>query len=226
MKFKNFLLYISLIFLTFSCTENDELNEVDFNNLEKNRYDDLEVTDFPVDVYQSEELKNSMVDFVSKIELYYEKDMSFKDLKDELDPENGLKNMKPEGETLLRQAYNYIISNASNNDIDGKALVDALIAAFAYDNAINNKKITNITSSDLETISKNLFGLENDYDDNFNFKGGCKWYQVGCHLNWLVDTIAEWWNTEAPGDGGATNGEIVIGVATTLSAIVGIIVLL
>jgi len=222
MKLKNFLLCLSIIFLSFSCTENDETNEADFNNLEKNRYEDLEVTDFPVDVYQSEELKISMADFVGKIELYYEKDMSFEDLKNNLDPENGLENMKPEGEILLRQAYNYIVNNTSYKDIDGKPLVDALIAAFAYDNAINNKKITNITSTDLESISKNLFGLENDYDDNFNFKGGCKWYQVGCHLNWLVDTISEWWNTEAPGDGGATNGEIVIGVAATIASIITI----
>jgi hypothetical protein len=217
--------------ILFSCIENDEMINPDYNTLEKDRSEEidvseLDVTEFPIDVYQSEELKNSMIEFVGRIDLYYEKDMTFNDLKEALDPDNNLRDMTPEGETLLRQAYTYIVNDTSNNDMDGEPLVDAFIAAFASDNTINSKEITNITQSDLDTISKNLFGLGKDYDNNFDFKGGCKWYQVGCHLNWLVDTIAEWWNTDAPGDGDATNGDIVKGVASTLATIVGLILLL
>ncbi len=113
MCYEIFLFYIYFILfgltLTLSCTDENKLvDDVQINNAEdKSDVDDLDLTPFPINVRESVELKNSMIDFVNNVKLYYEENMTYTEFKFALDPENGLSEIKPEGESLLNQAYIY-----------------------------------------------------------------------------------------------------------------------
>ncbi len=49
---------------------------------------------------------------------------------------------------------------------------------------------------------------------------------IGCHTKWLANTIAEWWNTPAIGDGGMTNGQVLAGIVAVVGGLTGIIILI
>lgn len=66
-------------------------------------------------------------------------------------------------------------------------------------------------------IFADLFGLDEDYIEAYGKKGGCKIFQFGCHAKWLVNTVVDWWNTPAIGDGGMTNGQVLAGIASVIN---------
>ena len=225
MKFtKNYLLLLLSLFVLASCSE-DKLNDQTSKKLEYN--DNLvktsespNTTPFP-EVQQDERLRESMVSFVDAIEPFYETGMTYSNLKSALDPDNSLSNMKSEGDALLHQAYTYLKNDTRDINMNGDKLLDAF-AATLQNPSVAEKDFMDVTEEDYESISRHLFGLSSEYD--VETYGGCKWYQVGCHANWLIGEIGEWWNTPAPGDGDKTNGEVVVGISTALGIIFGFVI--
>jgi hypothetical protein len=159
-----------------------------------------------------------MVSFVDAIDPFYKQGMSYGDLKSALDPDNSLSNMKSEGDVLLKQAYTYLKNNTRDSNMSGDKLLDAFAETLKNEEVVN-KDFNDITEQDYEIINRDLFGLSNDYE--VTTYGDCAWYQLGCHANWLINEIGDWWNTPAPGDGDKTNGDIVLEIATVIGIIFG-----
>lgn len=168
-----------------------------------------------------------MSQFTNNLKPFYESGMSYNDFKFALDPRNGLSNIKPAGDNLLNEAYNYIVNDTHESNMDGNLILLSFINAFENnDTLLDRKGFDEVDDNDYDLIFRDLFGLTSSYEvPNLN-KGGCKWYRIDCHVGWLIGEISEWWNTPAPGEGGLTNGQVLAGTIAATAAFVGLILLL
>lgn len=210
------ILFIGLFFI--SCTKDSVENE-NFQETIYSKSNDS-TTPFPDVLKKTDSLRQSMASFVQGVDQYYEKGMTYVEFKNALDPDNGLSNMKKEGNELLNQAYTYLDQDTKEKDMDGEIMLIAFASAIDYNEAISSKDFNNISNEDYEIVFKELFGLPSDYEIPSSAKGGCPWYRVDCHVGWLIGTIAKWWNTPAPGDGGMTNGGVVSAIVAVCLAII------
>lgn len=199
-------------------------NEVDIERIKEM------VTPFPIDdVYNSAEAKESMASFVNSISEYYVKGMTYQEFKHSLDPYEGLVNIKPEGDVLLQQGFNYIVGNIEPSEMSGRHIVDAFFSGVSYyeESLTHSLDFNLIDDEEYDSIFSDLFGLDQSNVEAYATNGdGCKWYQIGCHTKWLANTIAEWWNTPAIGDGGMTNGQVVASIVAAVGGITGLIILI
>lgn len=215
------LLYIVLACTMFSCSNNGIEVEEKNDFYEFNDSSLLKKNDFVIDTsFVVKESKDAMISFVNSVEEFYKVGDSYENFKAALDPSEGLSDITNEGNELLFQAYQYIVSNTDEEDMSGETLILAFnqILLRAKDNNIDKWE-----DIDFEEGSIWLFGL----DENSPFlrnalmaKGGCKWYQLGCHLA----SIWNWFTSTASG-GGMTNGTAIVAAIAVFTGIAGIIAL-
>lgn len=208
--------------------QNNEFLEKSSNKVDVEKIKEM-ITPFPVDdVHNSAEAKESMASFVSSISEYYVDGMTYQEFKYSLDPYEGLVNIKPEGDVLLKQGFNYIVGNIAPSEMSGRPIVDAFFSGVSYyeESLPHVLDFNLIGEKEYDLIFSDLFGLDQSNIQAFGSDGGCKWYQLGCHAKWLVNTIAEWWNTPAIGDGGMTNGQLLAGVVSMIGSLTGLIILI
>lgn len=170
-------------------------------------------------VYVVDETRNAMISFTNGIKAYYEEGMSYSDLKYALDPADSLVDITTKGDALLFEAYSNIANNVSEEDVDGIKITEAL--QFILQNSLD-QGYTNTKEVDFESGSKILFGLDANY--GLAAKGGCKWYQIGCHLSNLWNWLTADANGDAPGT--TTNGSALstaIGIVSGIISIIGAI---
>jgi len=162
----------------------------------------------------------AMISFVDNVKLSYEHGYDYEDLKGALDPKNHLKNISKPADDLLFQAYIYIVEETPREEISSKKMIMAAISIFETDQELvtNPEQINQVAASD-------LFGLPDDYEVTTN-SGGCKWYQVGCHL----DSFLKWWNTpigdaddDPSNDNDKTRGEVIGEIVETLTDLGGLL---
>src|SRR5690625_392809 len=178
--------------------------------------------------YYEESLPH-VLDFNLIAEKEYDLDgMTYQEFKYSLDPYEGLVNIKPEGDVLLKQGFNYIVGNIAPSEMSGRPIVDAFFSGVSYyeESLPHVLDFNLIGEKEYDLIFSDLFGLDQSNIQAFGSDGGCKWYQLGCHAKWLVNTIAEWWNTPAIGDGGMTNGQLLAGVVSMIGSLTGLIILI
>lgn len=170
-----------------------------------------------------------MAKFVESISEFYIEEMTYEEFKHSLDPLHGLAYCKPEGDVLLQQGFYYIVNKVEPSKMSGKYIIDAFFAGISYyeESLPHVLDFNLIDDEEYDTIFSDLFGL--DYNNTQTLGSnddGCKWYQLGCHVKWLVNTIAEWWNTPAVGNGGMTNGQVIASIAAALGSVTGLVILL
>jgi hypothetical protein len=124
------------------------------------------------------ELKKGMALFVESLRPNYKKGMDYKSFVSVLVGENATE-MSTEGQSLLKKSYNYLSKGVSFKEIERTDSMKEIAAAALY---VHNFNVENKSSNgDLA-----LFGLDNDnYINNtvtLSKSGGCKWWQLRCHL--------------------------------------------
>lgn len=206
-KFVLFLVIISSTILSlFSCSEESFVEDKSHssNFYTSNLRSEEEIT---IDtLFVVSESKNGMISFVNEVKRYYDSGMTYNDLKNALDPDSGLVNITSIGDELLSEAYYNIVNDVRDEDMNGVKIMEALESIIQY-NFENG--VVRMEDIDLEAGELWLFGI--DENSQILNRGGCRWYQIGCHLN----SIWNWLSTPASG-GGATNG-------ATLAAVVGVV---
>ena len=101
-----------------------------------------------------------------------------------------LPTLPPEGEAMLKKAYEYLSNGLTNRGIagkdNGKTIGEALL--FTYNYQKDNSKSS--ISADVALFGGNQLALENNPLAETS-KRRCKWWQVICHLenviNWIND---------------------------------------
>ncbi|MGM0634720.1 MAG: hypothetical protein ACQESK_01545 [Bacteroidota bacterium] len=212
------LFILLLAFVSVSCSDNNE--DLEFHN--KSNIEDR-LTEFP-DL--SEDFTYAMSNFVESLRPYYQDGMSYTDFKNNLSPDDGLINIKREGDQLLEQAFIYIKNDVEKPNMSGDLFSEAFFAAIQYNEDMFGLDITEISENDYDIIFADLFGVTTDKSGLTTFSDGCKWYQLGCHASSVISSISTWWNTPAPGEGGMTNGQVLASTVATTAAIVGLVILL
>ena len=206
MKYFNLLLLLTFLTLTFSCSKesNDKMNlSPDAKN---NSY--TFTSKDSTDVVQNAKL--DMISFVDGISEFYKSGDSYNDLKNELDPVDGLENMDPAADDLLYAAYTHLSTNASDSDLTGEEMIRAFEVMVANAEANGAKTVSEM---DLEAESVNLWGSD---VENLS-KKDCKWYQIGCHLS----NFWNWLNSK-PGNGGQTNLQMIASILTIVGVILAL----
>lgn len=129
-------IFIILSSFLLSCSSEDinipqsieEYNKVTTQANDSYEIDDIKemLSPFPIDdIYNSGEAKASMASFVNSINEYYTIGMTYEEFKYAIDPHEGLLNIKPEGNILLKKGFNYITDNVNPSNMSGKYFVDA-----------------------------------------------------------------------------------------------------
>ncbi len=220
MKIFSFLSISFVLFLFTSCTQeetevspqgNQSVTDTQFT-LKDGSKDSL-----AIDTTLVKDLANeAIVNFVTEVKKIYTSGMTYEDFKDTLDPDDGLENMRPEGEALVRQAFDYIVNDVSDSSMEGDKMMQAIASITDY---ASKEGVVYAADVDFEKGSQWLFGLS-ETSQVVLAKDPCKWYQIGCHINKLW----KWMSTTASG-GGASNGETLASVVGILAAIIGLLLL-
>ncbi|MFC4634785.1 hypothetical protein ACFO3O_12760 [Dokdonia ponticola] len=99
-----------------------------------------------------------------------------------------LPTLPPEGEAMLRKAYEYLSTGLTDRGItekdNGKTIGEALL--FTYNYQKNNSKSS--ISADVALFGGNQLALENNPLADTSRKK-CKWWQVWCHVTSLLDSV-------------------------------------
>ncbi len=199
--------------LCISCSSDDYLTNI--NDDAVNIIDITQKTEFEIDtLFVAQEANSAMVSFVNAVKENYTENMTFEELKDALDPENQLSSITDEGNILLLEAYDYIVEDVQNEEMSG---VNLLLALYAIIEHSEEQGAIYLSEIDLEIGSQWLFGLSDSKSLALK-SGGCKWYQIGCHLN----SFWNWFTSTGPG-GGISNGQ---GLALLFGIIVAIVAFL
>ncbi len=184
-------LSISILSTSFVSCSSDDLNNTEVlernNELVKKSPDTVDidrikemVTPFPInDVYNSVEAKESMVSFVNSISEYYIEGMTYQEFKHSLDPYEGLANIKPEGDVLLQEGFNYIVGNVEPSEMSGRHIVDAFFSGVSYyeESLTRVLDFNLIDDEEYDSIFSDLFGLNQSNIEAYATNGdGCKWY--------------------------------------------------
>lgn len=164
--------------------------------------------------YATQEANNSMVSFVNGLREYYTPGMTFEQFKLTLDSEKGLSNITKEGNDLLFAAYGYLKNNTSTKNIKGKEMMMAMKAMIQHN---IDKGINTSDNFDFATSERWLFGLSENYAfGNEISRGGCRWYQLGCHISGLW----QWLTSPSTGGGGGTNASTLISIISIIISII------
>ncbi len=204
---KKLLLFLSIAFV-MSCSENDIQNDEMTKHIEGQNETGFANRGFEIDTtFFVTEAKKAMASFVSEVGTYYHSGDTYQDLKESLDPTNQLSDITTTGDDLLFQAFKYLEDDIDESQMSGELIMVALNEILVRADTMGIKSLDNV---DLEEGSTWLFGV----DESLLNRGGCRWYQLGCHAS----SIWNWFTSTANG-GGTTNGQ-------ALSWAVGIIVAL
>jgi len=129
--------------------------------------------------------KEAMVTITEGVSFAYTEGISLEEFKKTLC--NGQPVATEEGDAILNKAYEYLSKKISAEEIikndDGKLI--GLGLKYFYENRKDVKADANGTE---------LFG--NNLAQNPQAKeGGCKWYQLWCHIKSFADWVVEHWDT-------------------------------
>ncbi|RCW89724.1 hypothetical protein [Winogradskyella arenosi] len=116
MKYFSLLLTLTIFTFIFSCSKEstDEFDNGASPTLEaKNSY--TFTSKDSTSVVQNANL--DMISFVDGISEFYQNGDSYNDLKNELDPVDGLANMHSAADNLLYAAYKHLSTNANNSNL-------------------------------------------------------------------------------------------------------------
>lgn len=143
------------------------------------------------------DLINGSISFYNSVSSFYKAGMTEKDFFNSLSNEQGFDNQSTEAKNVLSVAYKLLTNKASNDQVKKD-----LYKPFTL---LTNKSLQLVYSGEAENLdqaSAILFGVNNDIlqtklstkskgpNGEVDFKAnlGCRWYQIGCHLNWLFNT--------------------------------------
>lgn len=209
MKYFSLLLTLTIFTFIVSCSKDstDEFNnEASLTQEAKNSY--TFTSKDSTSVVQNANL--DMISFVNGISEFYNNGDSYNDLKNELDPVDGLVNMHPAANDLLYAAYEHLSTNGNDNNLTGEEMINAFQVMVANAEANGAKTVSDM---DMEAESINLWGSD---VENLS-KKDCKWYQIGCHLS----NFWNWLNSK-PGNGGQTNLQMIASILSVVGVILAL----
>ena len=213
---KKLLLLLTICF-AMSCSKTDIQTTEMVKQTETKNETLLAKKGFEIDTtFVIAETRSAMASFVAEVGTYYQTGDTYNDLKASLDPVNHLSNMTSKGDDLLQQAYQYLVNNTDEEDMNGAKLMIAFhqILERAYE-----MDVKDLEDVDFEEGSMWLFGLdENNLLMQPSLAGGCKWYQLGCHLSSIWN-----WLTSTANGGGTTNGQALLWVVSIAAGVIGIL---
>lgn len=204
------LFNLLLLLLVFSCSKDNVRTPEELNQTKSTHETSFERKGVSIDTtFFIAESRSSMASFVAGVGEYYNPGDTYKELKSALDPTNELLDITDVGNDLLYQAFQYLDNDVPEKDMSGEKIMIALQEILVRADEMGVKSLDNV---DLDEGSSWLFGV----DENLSLKGGCKWYQLGCH----AATIWHWLTSTASG-GATTNGQAVVWALAIVAAVIG-----
>src|SRR5690625_7404004 len=101
--------------------------------------------------------------------------MSYQEFMYSLEPYERLLNIKPEGDVLLKQGFNYIVGNIAPSELSGRPIVDAFFSGVSYyeESLPHVLDFNLIGEKEYDLIISDLFGLKQSIIQALGNDRGC-----------------------------------------------------
>lgn len=184
MKFKTLIPMLAVAFLGFNaCNKKQDDAKPEGLQMNSQIQSNGNSTPYTQNTVQVE-LENGTVSFINSVRFVYTSGMSLAGFKENLIGLQNINTIPAVGNELLDKAFQLLSSNASVSEIKAQgtaAFAKATLFVLEYAKANNLSIGSNQVSAIL--FGGNEAGLREDDG------GGCKWWQIGCHLDNIWDWI-------------------------------------